>query len=139
MATFAQIREAVKTIVEANISTLRVYPRIPGQSTGRALVVQPAPDTDFAVAMGRGLDTWQINLTIVIPLGDLDVAQQHLDGYVDGGGAASIRKVIFDNRALGLSNTDAHVSGLIGYGSIANAEYNNIGAVLRLVVHTKPS
>jgi hypothetical protein len=139
MATFAEIRDALKAVIEANIDGLKVYPRIPGSSTGRALVVRPAAPTDFTVAMGRGTDTWQIDLVVVIPLGDLDVAQQHLDAYVDGGGAHSIRKVVFNNRTLNLTNTDAHVSSLIEYGQAANASYDNISATLRLVVHTVPS
>jgi hypothetical protein len=139
MATFAEIRSAVKTTVEDNIDGLKVYPRVPGNATSRALVVRPAIPTDFNVVMRRGTDTWQIDLVVVIGLGDMDVAQQHLDGYVDGGGANSIRKVIFDNRTLGLANTDAHVSGLIAYGDTVNASYDNISATLRLVVHTVPS
>lgn len=139
MATFAEIRDALKTVIEANIEGLRVYPRVPGSSTGRALVVRPAAPTDFVVAMGRGTDTWQIDLVLVIPLGDLDVAQQHLDAYVDGGGENSIRKVVFDNRTLDLENTDAHVAGLIAYGDMANASYENVSATLRLVVHTRPA
>lgn len=139
MATFAEIRNALKQVIEANIEGLKVYPRVPGTSTGRALVVRPATPTDFTVTMRRGTDTWQIDLVVVIPLGDADVAQQHLDAYVDGGGNSSIRKVIFDNRTLDLDNTDAHVSSLIEYGTAANASYDNVSATLRLVVHTMPS
>lgn len=139
MATFAQIRTAVKTIVEANTDGLKVYPRVPGTATSRALVVQPTTPTDFTVAMGRGTDTWQIDLVLVMGLGDLDVAQQHLDAYVDGGGTNSIRKIIFDNRTLGLDDTNAHVAALTAYGQVANASYDNISATLRMVVHTRPS
>lgn len=139
MATFAEIREALKTVIEANIEGLKVYPRVPGSATGRALIVRPAAPTDFTVAMRRGTDTWQIDLVVVIPLGDTDVAQQHLDSYIDGGGDNSVRRVIFDNRSLGLDNTDAHVSSLTEYGQAANASYDNVSATLRLVVHTMPS
>lgn len=139
MATFTQIRNAIKTVVEANITGLKVHARMPTQTTGHCLVVQPAPGTDFDVAMGRGLDTWHINLMLVVPLGDADVAQLALDAYVDGGGARSIRKVIFSNKTLGLTNTSAHVSSLVAYGPNPSASFDNIGAVLRMTAHTKPS
>jgi hypothetical protein len=139
VATFAAIRDAVKSIVEANITALKVHPRIPGEVTGHCMVVQPAPGTDFEVAMGRGLDMWQINLAIIVPLADLVVAQKHLDGYVDGGGSLSVRKVIFDNKTLGLADTNAHVSGITAYGPNPAIAFDHLGAVLRMVVHTKPS
>jgi len=139
MATFTQIRDAVKTVVEANIGTIKVHPRVPGTATGHALVVQPAPGTDFSMAMNRGIDEWQVNLTVIIPVGDLDVAQRHLDAYVDGGGSDSIRKVIFQNKNLGMSGTSAHVSGIVAYGPTDNADYDNVSATLRMVVTTNPS
>lgn len=139
MATFAAIRAAIKTIVEGNIATLKVHPTMPTQVTGHCLVVQPAPGTDFDVAMGRGLDSWQINLFVIVPLGDPAVAQAALDAYVDGGGASSIRKVIFQNKTLGLTNTNAHVSSLAAYGANPAVSFEHIGAVLRMVAHTKPS
>lgn len=139
MATFAEIREAVKTVVENAGIDLKVYPRVPGTATSRALVVVPAVPTDFNVAMGRGTDTWQIDLVLVMSAADLSVAQGHLDTYVDGGGTHSIRKLIFDNRDLGLTDTNAHVSSLIAYGETVNAGYDNISATLRMVVHTRPS
>lgn len=139
MATLAQIRTAVKTTVEANITGLKVYPRLPGSATSRALIVEPVAPFDFTVAMGRGTDVYQFNLVVVIANTDLDLAQQILDGYIDGGGADSVRKVIFNNRDLGLTDVDAHVSSLVAYGSIDNAGYDNVSATLRLVVSTRPS
>lgn len=138
MATLAEIRTAIKTVIEGSTTGLKVYPLIPGTATGRCVVVRPV-NADFAVTMGRGSDTWALDLQVLVPGSDLDVAQTHLDGYIDGGGANSLRALIFANRTLGLANTDAYISGLAGYGSFEAAGYQHVGAVLRLSVQTRPS
>ncbi len=138
MATLSQIRTAVKTIVESPTANLKVYPRIPGTPTSRAAVLRIAT-ADFAVTMGKGFDTWNLDLIVLLSTGDLDVAQQHLDEYIDGGGSNSIRAAVFATPGLGLSNTSAHIAGVVGYGPFDAAAYDHVGAILRLVVTTKPS
>ena len=142
MATLTEIRDAIKTIVETNIAGLKVCPRVPGQApSSPSLIVRPAAvPADFDEAMGKGLDRWDFDLIVVIGYGDEDIAQKKLDGYVDGGGASSIRAVIFANKTLGQSTTTtAHVSGVIAYGPRDDAGYDHVSATLRLTVYTKPS
>lgn len=138
MATLAAIRTALKTVLEADTVGLKVYPLIPGSPTPRCVVIRPA-DADYTVAMRKGLDTWTLDLTILLSGSDLAVAQTHLDGYIDGGGPNSLRSIIFATNGLGLADTDAHIAGMTGYGTHPAAAYEHIGAVLRLVVHTKPT
>lgn len=142
MASLEQIREGVKTIVEGEQIGLKVYPRIPGDKTGRALVIRPTPvgPADFTVAMRKGVDTWRFDLIVLLATSDLDIAQRHLDEYIDGGGTKSIRAAIFANNSLGLDDgTDAHIAGLAAYGPFDFASYDHVGAILRLIVHTTPS
>jgi hypothetical protein len=74
---------------------------------------------------------------VLAPSGDNDVGQDILDDYVTGAGDKSIRQAVFNNRTLGLSNVDAHVSGMTDYGgSFEAVDVDHIGARLRLVVHT---
>lgn len=138
MATLGEIRQAIKATVEPEAVGLKVYPRIPGSGVSRCLVVRPAT-SDFVVVMKKGFDTWNFDLVVLLATGDLDVAQAHLDDYIDGGGDKSIRAAIFQNKTLGLADTDAHISGLVGYGPFDFASYDHVGGILRLVVTTKPS
>lgn len=139
MATLGEIREAIKSTVEPEAVGLKVYPRIPGTAMSRCLVIRPST-ADFLVVMRKGFDTWNFDLVVLLTSnGDLDVAQRHLDEYIDGGGSKSIRAAIFQNKTLGLPDTDAHISGLAGYGPFDFAAYDHVGAILRLVVTTKPS
>lgn len=140
MASLAQIRAGIKQVVEAEQLGLKVYPRIPGTTVGRACVIRPAV-TDFTVVMGKGLDVWHLDLVVLLAAdGAVDVAQQHLDDYIDGGGPKSIRAAIFANKNLGLDDgTSANVAGMRDYGPFDFASYDHIGAILRLVVSTSPA
>lgn len=145
MATLAQIRDGVKATLETAIPSLKVHARMPGTTSGAVVIVEPNT-ADYTVAMGRGSDTWELTLWVLVPAGDWEIAQLELDQYIDGGGSHSIRAAIFANRTLGIANTDAHVSSMTDYGgkyeaSVGGrrAEFDCIGAQLTLTVHTKPS
>lgn len=138
MASLAAIRTAIATTLTTVLGAgTQMYDKIPGQPALPCVCV--VPDTaDFEVAMGRGTDTWVINLVVLVPSADPEVGQSRLDPYVTGAGDLSIRQAIFNNRTLGLSNTDAHVSGVTDYGgSFEAVDVDHIGARLRLVVHTR--
>jgi hypothetical protein len=136
MATLAAIRDAIKTTITDNVTGLRVHDTIPDVVNLPAVVVVPRT-ADFDVAMGRGIDTWEFDLFVMVSKGSTRAAQDALDAYVTGAGTSSIRQVIFTNRTLGLSNTDAHVARLIGYDLTFEASnVDHVGAALRLIVHT---
>lgn len=136
MASLTAIRTAVKTTLEANLSGFRVYSTVPEIAQVPSAVVAPAFG-DFLVAMGRGTDTWEFQLHVLAPYSDAALGQNALDAYVTGAGSSSIRQIVFNNKTLGLANTDAHVAGLLAYGAqFESAAVQHIGATLRLVVHT---
>jgi len=137
MASLAAIRTAVKTTLAAEIPTLHRYDKIAAAVNTPAVVVQPAT-TDFLVAMGRGTDTYYLDLHVIVAESDEIVAQAQLDEYVTGAGSNSIRAAVFATRALGLASTDAHIAAMTAYGvQFESAPLAHIGATLRLVVHTK--
>lgn len=139
MASLKEIRTAVKTTLEAAITGLTVHRTVPGAANLPCVIVRPAEDTaSFAVAMGRGTDTWQLDLLVLVSRADAQLAEDQLDAYITGAGTSSIRQVIFNARTLGLAGVDAHVSGVSGYGAayeVGGVQYT--GAVARLVVHTR--
>jgi hypothetical protein len=137
MASLKAIRAALRTTITGVVGAgVEVYARIPGQPVLPCVCVVPN-DSDFLKAMARGTDTYIFDLVVLAPSGDNDVAQDILDDYVTGAGDKSLRQAIFNNRTLGLSNVDAHVSGMTDYGgSFEAVDVDHIGARLRLVVHT---
>lgn len=136
MASLPAIRTAVKTTVEAAISGLQVHEMATAKPVPPCVVVVPDV-SNFVVAMARGTDTWEFDLLVLVPSADLVVAQSLLDPYIDGSGDQSIRQAIFNARSLGLTGTDAHVSGMSDYGGLHSyGTADHVGATLRLVVHT---
>lgn len=137
MSSLKSIRDALKTTIETNITSLRVYDTVPEAVELPAVVVQPI-SSDFDQAMGRGTDRWDFDLIVLVSWGDSDLAQDQLDAYVSGAGTDSIRQVIFQNKTLGLADVDAHVSGLNDYGvQFQAASIDHLGATLQLIVYTK--
>lgn len=136
MATLEAIRDGVKTTIEAVVSDITAYDTVPDVTNLPALVCVPLT-ADFDVAMGRGLDTWEFELYVLVSTADMGIGQDALDAYVTGAGAKSIRAAVFGNRSLGLDGTNATVTGMSDYGAKFNvADLQHIGAILRLVVHT---
>lgn len=137
MSSLAAIRDAIKSTIEAGITSLHCYDTVPDATNVLPAVVVLPFTADFEKAMGRGTDQWSFDLLVLTSTGDLGLGQDALDDYVSGAGTKSIRQVIFNNKTLGLSDVDAHVSQLLEYGmSFTNAEVPHIGARLRLEVFT---
>lgn len=136
MASLAEIRAAVRTTITTAVTTLHGYDKIPDKPNLPALIVLPLV-ADFAVAMGRGTDTYEFDLIVLVPYADAEVGQAALDPYVTGAGAASIRQAIWNAKSLGRADCDAHVRRMDNYGGQFEAVgVPHIGAKLRLVVHT---
>lgn len=136
MSSVKQIRSAVKSTLETAIPDLFAYNNVPEVTNVPAAVVEPAT-ADFLVAMGRGADTWEFEVTVLVSYADADVAQDQLDDYVNGAGDKSIRQAIFANRSLGLPDVTAHIAGMSDYGAtyqVGDIDY--LGAILRLVATT---
>lgn len=137
MASLAAVRAAVKTTLEAAIPGLRVYEKVAAAVQVPAVVVEPDL-ADFVAAMGRGIDTWEFDLQVVVGDSEEIVGQAKLDALVTGAGDLSIRAAIFASQSLGLAGTNAHVRAMTAYGvRFEQAPIQHIGATLRLVVHTR--
>ena len=139
MATMAQIRDGLKTTI-SNISGLRVYDTVPDQAINFPVCLFIPTAIEFDLAMGRGTDRYEFELTVAVQRSDSRTAQDKLDAFVTGSGSSSIRQIIFNNRTLGLSDTDARVVEMNNYA--ADVSLNGIDAVganLTIEVFTKGS
>lgn len=136
MSSVAAIRTAAKTTILAAVPSLFGYNHVPKVTNLPAFVVQPAA-SNFNAAMGRGADTHEFDIYVLVSGRDDDLAQTELDEYVTGAGAKSIRAAVFATPSLGLSDCHAHISGMRGYGGSFNVgDVDHVGAILTLVVHT---
>lgn len=144
MAELWSIRAAVKTTLEANITGIKVYPHLPEIATVLPAVLVEPEHSDFHMAMGRGTDSHDLTLLVLVSYNELETAQRNLDPYVSGSGASSIREVIWNNRDLGVEGWNATVGAMFDYGIRFKGNYQGrgheqIGARLSLTVLTRGS
>lgn len=136
MATLAQIRDGVKTVVEAAIAGLQVLPRFDSVGSLPAVILLPA-DADYRQTMNRSLMRWELDLFVLTSKSVNSLGQYDLDELIDIDGARSIPAALF-GEDLNLTDTQAHIASMSGYGGTFEATgVDHIGAVLRLVVLTK--
>ncbi len=144
MASLKQIRAEVATVLRTKIPDLDVHANVKDfVSVLPAVIVMPWT-SEFNVAMGRGTDTWELDLLVLVSTTEIGLRQENLDDYVTGAGPKSIREAIFkaNSGSAGtfgnLPATDAHVAQLIEYGARFNVgDVEHLGARLRLIVHTR--
>ena len=139
MATMSEIRDGLKTTI-GTISGLRVYDIVPDQAINFPVALFIPTSIEFDLAMQRGTDRYEFELTVAVQRADSRTAQDKLDAYVTGSGSSSIRQAIYNNRTLGLDNTDARVVGMNNYaGDVSLNGIDGVGANLTIEVYTNGS
>jgi hypothetical protein len=95
----------------ASVSGLRVYPRLTGQVQPPAAVVWTGtPLVDRDDAMGRGLATVALAVSVIVSSANIDRAQERLDGYVD-----TVTAAILSDRTLSGACDDLRVPLVSAY------------------------
>ena len=137
MASLEQIRDGIKATLEAAIPFLQVYDTVPDAANILPACIVIPTAADFNVAFQRGTDRWDFDLYILASYAEASLGQDALDNLISGAGPNSIRAAIFATKSLGLSSTDANISGMGNYGTTFDvAGIDHVGATLQLVVHT---
>lgn len=137
MSSLIELRTALSSTIEAGVSTeLFSYDHVPDVAQLPAIVVLP-DKSDFTGAMQRGMDTYTFKVFVLVARTDSETNQEQLDAFLTGGGADSIRQVIYNTPTLGLDDTDAFAQGINGYGGeFELARVPHTGAILEVVVRT---
>jgi hypothetical protein len=137
VATFAELRDAIVTILGDALPGVTLYAKVPDRANLPAIVVQPV-DATFPFTQARAEDEWQFELVVMVAYTDAAIAQDQLDQYVSGSGPTSIRQIFMRNRGLGRTDVlAAYVAGMSDYGAnFAMAGVDNLGCKLQVVVAT---
>tara|TARA_R100000697_G_scaffold107122_1_gene121787 strand:+ start:1282 stop:1704 length:423 start_codon:yes stop_codon:yes gene_type:complete len=139
MATMAEIRDGLKTTV-SNISSLRCYDVIPDNAINFPVALFIPTNIEFDLAMQRGTDLYTFDMIVAVQRTDARTAQDKLDEFVSGSGSKSIRQIIYNNKTLGLADTDARVVNMTNYSADFNLNgIDGIGANFEIEVYTKGS
>lgn len=110
MASISTIRDALKTRL-ATITGLQVYDTVPGQITPPCAVIRrrrgPSPAT-----LGSTNHDYTFVVTVITSLADDRAAQDKLDSFLSGTGAASIITAIDGDIDLGSTVEYAQVTDI---------------------------
>jgi hypothetical protein len=139
MATLSEIRDGLKTTV-GNISGIRCYDTVPDNAINFPVAIFIPSAIEFDLAMQRGTDLYTFDMLVAVQRADSRTAQDKLDAFVTGSGSSSIRQIIYNNKSLGLSDTDARVVNMSNYAADVNLNgVDGVGANLEIQVYTKGS
>ena len=137
MATLAEIRDGLKTTV-GNITGLRCYDTVPDNAINFPVAIFIPTEIEFDLAMQRGTDLYTFDVLIAVQRADSRTAQDKLHGYITGQGSNSVRQTIFNNRTLGLSDTDARTVSVSNISADVSVNgIDAIGANIEVQVYTK--
>lgn len=138
MAALQDVRDGIKTTLENNISGLRVYDVVPDYALNFPVAIVLPVNINFNISMQRGTDQYTFDILVAVERGNSRTAQDKLDQYITGQGSSSLRQAIFNNRTLGLDNTDATITGVSNYAADVNLNgIDAVGANISLEVYTK--
>jgi|TARA_R100001463_G_C3509662_1_gene219830 hypothetical protein len=139
MAALSEIRDGIKTTI-SGISGIRCYDVIPDNAINFPVAIILPQEIQFDQAMQRGTDRYTFTVLVAVQRADARTAQDKLDEYITGAGSNSVRQAIFNNRTLGLSDTDARVMSVSNYAADVNLNgIDGVGANLEVEVYTKGS
>ncbi len=117
-STLGQIRTAVKTVLEAGLSSFRVFDNWPDTFLNQGAIVVPQ-EGDYLFTLDQLAARHRMVIVLGISLaGGLDKAQDTMDAYLSSDGTSSIRKVLRANPTLTNIVDDLIVSRYGDYGFI---------------------
>lgn len=99
------IRDALAAQIDSETSGIRCYPRMAGQVQFPAAVVFPGdPYVDRDQSMQRGHVLVNMDVAVIVPLSDLNRAQDTLDDLID-----TVTDAILTDRTVSGTVLDLHV------------------------------
>lgn len=134
MATLQEILSALRVTLET-IPELNVYSN-PASKPEFPCVNIHLVSIDFTVTQGKGSDLFEFDLEVLVS-GNHDDKQAELNELVSGFtvNRQSIRETLWDNRKLGLADTDASLIQLLDYGRrLVSEGVEGFGAILRVKI-----
>jgi hypothetical protein len=126
MATISQMRTGLATNL-ATISGLRTAATMPDNPNPPIAIVMPQ-GISFDTSFGRGLDTYEFVVLVIVGRVDERTAQNLLDGYCNPTGATSIKTALESDRTLGGQAQDLRVTEMRNYSSVPVGEVTYLAA-----------
>lgn len=132
MASVTSVRSGLATRL-ATIAGLNAYATAPGTITTPAAVVLPR-QISFDESMNRGSDLMTFDVLVLLGIPTTSLSQDHLDPYLAGSGADSVKAAIEGDGTLGGVADWTRVVGVTQYGDIEYSGNVYLGARFALEV-----
>lgn len=141
MAQLPMLRTRLKELLDFGLAdeSVTVHAVSPGRTpVPPAIVIAPKSSSFDDITNTRGLDRYEVDLQVMVPIGDAESAQEELDEFLADDGPNSIRRILTESRDLGLNDgTDVTVDSMTYGLSFGNdQQLSHLGAAVRLVVLT---
>ena len=110
MSIFSDIRDGFVTVVEAAITGLRIYPKLPdGLLEYPCMVVQPTGDVEYRQLIGADNILYLLKARLYLNIQDSSEAWNEFDEYKSPTGSKSIRAAVKTDVTSNASATYAEV------------------------------
>jgi len=139
--TLSLVRTSIRDAIQEKLPGWRVFPHLSAVTQVPAVIVQPSTDVEIPSAEYHaqfgGVTKWYLDLTILVPFKNMDVATELLDQVVSADGPKSIPYI------MNLKNTPAlkdvfrtlKCTKMRDYGGKYSAmDIDHIGACIKLEV-----
>lgn len=127
------IRTALATSL-GSISGLRTSATVPDDPKPPVAIVLP-PTISYDTSMGRGLDTYEFSILVMVGRLSERTAQASLDAYANPSGATSIKTAIEADRTLGGAAQSCRVTDMRNVGPMSIAENTYLTAEFVVTVY----
>lgn len=118
----------------ANIGALSVFAYVPDALSPPAAIVQLPRSIDFDLTYGRGADTYNVPVLVVVGRGDDRASHEALAAYLDAEGPWSVKAAVEgDSTLVGLVD-DCRVTRADGVGAYSIGGIDYVGAIFTLAV-----
>jgi hypothetical protein len=133
MATITEIRNALATNL-GTISGLRTSALVPDNPNPPMAIIEPQ-SIQFDTSMGRGLDTLNFMVSVIVGRVSERSGQNSLDSYCASSGSHSVKSAIESDRTLGGKANDCRVTGLSSYGQVTIGDTTYLAADFAVTVY----
>ena len=133
MTSITELRTGIATNL-SSITGLRNSATIPDDPKPPIAVVQPN-SIQFDTSFGRGLDTYEFTVTVIVGRVDDRTAQNTLDGFCNPSGPLSVKTAIERDKTLGGAANTLRVTEMRNYTAIQIAENTYLSAEFAVTVY----
>jgi hypothetical protein len=101
LTTQTDVFDSLKTVIEAGVSGLRVYPRVPSSVNELPAAIIVPVNRDAVITMGGTLSMQTVRISVYVASVDNEQAWETAQNYQGATGSVSIQAAIDSNPTLG--------------------------------------